>query len=116
MIRRFLAPLCAGLLLLPLASLGQQTPSSHRRARGGGSSKSGESDGTAPMKDLPCPKGFTAETDSGPHLELAQTAAASGRKKKASKDAAKPKAMKKTLARRCVPDKPQSAPKTGKSL
>ncbi|MFI5351257.1 MAG: FMN-binding negative transcriptional regulator [Elusimicrobiota bacterium] len=55
------------------------------------------------------PADFTAQTDSGPHLETAAPSAKGGRKKKSSSDAARKPAMKKTLARRCVPDKPKPA-------
>jgi hypothetical protein len=122
-LRQILGLLCVAPLLLPLSSWGQQTstqqqpttPSTHHRSRGsgggGGSSRGGNTSGVTQMKELPCPKGFTAQTDSGPHLHLAQAQASanSGRRKPAGKDAAQMPAMKNTMARRCVPDKPKKA-------
>jgi hypothetical protein len=60
----------------------------------------------APMKELPCPQGFTAQTDSGPHL---QTEGKSHHHNDSSQDGAQAPEMKKPVARRCVPDKPKKA-------
>jgi hypothetical protein len=60
------------------------------------------------MKELPCPKGFTAQTDSGPHLQTTtQTPAKSGRRKTAGREAAQTPTMRSSMARRCVPNKPK---------
>ena len=58
------------------------------------------------MKDLPCPPGFTARVDAGPHLKLAAATSAkkkTGKAKKNADSAASPK-PKEVLARRCVAD------------
>jgi hypothetical protein len=116
--RRLLPLLFAAFLLAPPAQSQQtpnQQPSTRRHSkgggsRGGGSGRSGDSGGVPPMKELPCPHGFTAVTDSGPHLVIAaQAQAKGGRKKNSSQEADGKPAMKKTLARRCVPDKPKKA-------
>jgi hypothetical protein len=109
--------LIAAVLLLPLSSWGQQasnqqqptTSSTRRQSHGGGGGRSshGGNDATS-MKELPCPKGFTAQTDSGPHLQTTtQTPAKSGRRKTAGREAAQTPTMRSSMARRCVPDKPK---------
>ena len=107
---------------MPIASWSQQTTSpqqtkasSPRRARvgntggtsGGGSARGGNSSGVTAMSELPCPKGFSAQTDSGPHLETAAPAERKAPGKKGSAEEAAPPAKRKTMARRCVPDKPR---------
>lgn len=61
------------------------------------------------MKQLPCPKGFTARVDSGPHLKLSGDAPAKKNRKSrgAASAGSQPKQL---LARRCVPDAPKKKP------
>jgi hypothetical protein len=101
----------------PAAGTNPTTAAPRRRVRGGrggGGGSSSDDSGVAPMKTLPCPKGFTAQVDTGPHLKLA-TEAAVGKKRRGKKndysETASPasKAAKPVLARRCVPDQPKKA-------
>jgi hypothetical protein len=70
---------------------------------GGGGGRKVNDSGVSEMQDLPCPKGFTAVTDSAPHLQLSATQQ-SGRRNAA--------ATKQTSGRRCVADKPVKKPST----
>lgn len=103
---RILFGLCAALFLSAVPLLAQQqtpTTKSRRSRGGGGSSKSGNSSDAPAMKELPCPKGFKPAIDSRPHLQLAEPASSTGGRRRTSTQTP---TMKKTLARRCVPDKP----------
>ena len=110
---RAILPLGA-LLLAPMAAWSQQTTAPqkttaahHRRTSGGGNT--GPQDdplAIAPMKVLPCPKGFKAQITSGPHLKTTDAAPVKSRRKTSAQSAASPPATKKALARRCVPVSP----------
>jgi hypothetical protein len=114
--RRAFPALLLALLLAPAAARCQeQAPSAktHRRARGGGgggSASRGGSSGVPPMKDLPCPPGFTARFEAGPHLKIAAAASAKKKNRKAKKNAdssaspAEGRKPKEVSARRCVAD------------
>jgi hypothetical protein len=112
--RRRLVGVAALLVLLTLPARGQQgfgqrqTGQTRRRSRGGGSGRGGSSEGgMTPMNALPCPRGFIAQTDPGPHLQTAaQTTAKGGTRRGAAQKSGQTLGGGKVLARRCVPVKP----------